>query len=210
MTEVELLRTAAMAAEYVSSIDDRRVAPDDTALAALAAFDEPLSDHGIDTAATLQLLHEYGSPATVASTGPHYYGFVMGATLPVALASSWLAASWDQNTALPAMSPVGAKLHDVVRRWLVELLHLPAETGMAFVTGATVANASCLAAARDALLAGVGWDVQENGLFGAPDIPVVIAITPVADVPTTRILNQRSRSAGVLVARRSWPCSTTG
>ncbi len=69
---------------------------------------------------------------------------------------------------------MGAKLHDVVRRWLVELLHLPAETGMAFVTGATVANASRLAAARDALLAGVGWDVQESGLFDAPDIPVVI------------------------------------
>ncbi len=103
-----------------------------------------------------------------------YFGFVNGATYPVALGSSWLVSAWDQNTALPVMSPVAAKLHDVVEGWLVDLLGLPAGTGVAFVTGATVANASCLAAARDALLAELGWDVQSDGLFGAPEIQVVI------------------------------------
>jgi glutamate/tyrosine decarboxylase-like PLP-dependent enzyme len=92
----------------------------------------------------------------------------------VALGTSWLVSSWDQNAALPVMSPVAAKLHDVVRGWLVDVLHLPAGTGVSFVSGATVANAACLAAARDALLAGLGWDVQSDGLFGAPEIQVVV------------------------------------
>ena len=171
----DLLRAAsAMAGEYASSVDDRRVAPDAEALAALAAFDEPLPDDGADELATLRLLHDVGSPATVATAGRRYFGFVNGATYPVALGSSWLVSAWDQNTALPVMSPVAAKLHDVVRGWLIDLLRLPAGTGVAFVTGATVANASCLAAARDTLLARLDWDVQSDGLFGAPEISVVV------------------------------------
>ncbi len=165
---------SAMALEYAASVDGRRVAPDGQALAALAAFDEPLPDVGLDELATLRLLHDVGSPATVATTGRRYFGFVNGATYPVALGSSWLVSAWDQNTALPVMSPVAAKLHDVVEGWLVDLLGLPADTGVAFVTGATVANASCLAAARDALLARLGWDVQSDGLFGAPELQVVV------------------------------------
>ena len=82
--------------------------------------------------------------------------------------------AWDQNAGLSVMSPVATKLHEVVRRWLVDLLGLPADTGVAFVTGATVANAACLAAARDALLATLGWDVQSEGLFGAPPLDVVV------------------------------------
>jgi glutamate/tyrosine decarboxylase-like PLP-dependent enzyme len=167
-----LATTAALS--YAATVDDRRVAPDDQAVAALSAFDEPLPDVGADASATLRMLNDVGSPATVATTGRHYFGFVNGATYPVALGSSWLVSSWDQNAALPVMSPIAAKLHDVASGWLVDLLHLPADTGVAFVTGATVANASCLAAARDALLAGVGWDVQADGLFGAPEIDVVV------------------------------------
>ncbi len=174
-SDVDVLHAAIAAAlEYAASIDGRRVAPDGQAVAALAAFDEPLPDVGRDELETLQLLHDVGSPATVASTGARYFGFVNGATYPVALGSSWLVSAWDQNTALPVMSPVAATLHDVVEGWLVDLLGLPAGTGVAFVTGATVANASCLAAARDALLAERGWDVQSDGLFGAPEIQVVI------------------------------------
>ena len=97
-----------------------------------------------------------------------------GATHPVALGSSWLVSAWDQNTALPVMSPVAATAARRRPGWLVDLLGLPAGTGVAFVTGATVANASCLAAARDALLAQLGWDVQSDGLFGAPEIQVVV------------------------------------
>ena len=163
-----------MAVDYSLTVDDRRVSPDSHALASLAAFDEPLPDAGTDALGTVRMLHEAGSPATVATAGAHYYGFVIGGAHPVALGSSWLASAWDQNTALPVMSPVAAKLHEVVRGWLVDLLHLPADTGVAFVTGATVANASCLAAGRDAVLAGLGWDSQADGLFGAPEFDVVI------------------------------------
>jgi glutamate/tyrosine decarboxylase-like PLP-dependent enzyme len=171
----DLLRAAAaMAVEYAASVDSRRATPEAHALEGLAAFDEPLPDGGADARATLQLLDAAGSPATMASTGAHYFGFVTGATYPVALGSSWLVSAWDQNAALPVMSPVAAALHDVVARWLVDLLRLPAGTGVAFVTGATVANASCLAAARDAILAGMGWDVQRDGLFGAPAFDVVV------------------------------------
>jgi glutamate/tyrosine decarboxylase-like PLP-dependent enzyme len=171
----DVLHAAAVAAlEYVTSVDHRRVVPDAQALAALASFDEGLPDVGADPLSTLRLLHDVGSPATVATTGRRYFGFVIGAAYPVAQASSWLSSAWDQNAALPVMSPVAAKLHDVVRDWLVDLLRLPADTAVAFVTGATVANASCLAAGRDALLARLGWDAQADGLFGAPAFDVVI------------------------------------
>jgi glutamate/tyrosine decarboxylase-like PLP-dependent enzyme len=170
-----LLEAAAAAAlDYAASVDNRRVTPDAAAVAALEAFDEPLPDVGADALATLRLLDEVGSPATVASTGGRYFGFVIGATYPAALGSAWLACAWDQNAALPVTPPVALKLHSVVRGWLVDLLGLPVDTGVAFVTGATVANAACLAAARDALLAQRGWDVQADGLFGAPPLEVVI------------------------------------
>jgi glutamate/tyrosine decarboxylase-like PLP-dependent enzyme len=171
----ELLEAAAeRAIAYATTVDARRVAPDDAALAGLAAFDEPLPERGSEPVDVLRLLDTAGSPATVANTGPDYFGFVTGGTHPAALASAWLAAAWDQNAGLPVMSPVAAKLYDVVNAWLVDLLHLPAGSGVAFVSGATVANAACLAAARDALLRGVGWDVQSQGLFGAPPVTVVV------------------------------------
>lgn len=165
---------AAAALAYARSIDDRRVFPDADAVAALSAFDEPLPEAGIDAAETISLLAEVGGPATVASTGPSYFGFVTGGTHPAALGAAWLADAWDQNAALPAMSPVASRLQDVTRHWLLDVLGLPDDAGVAFVTGATVANASCLAAARDALLAAQGWNVPDDGLFGAPPIEVVV------------------------------------
>jgi glutamate/tyrosine decarboxylase-like PLP-dependent enzyme len=173
--EPDALETAAAAAlAYARSVDDRRVFPDDDAIASLAAFDESLPEEGTDPAETIRLLDAVGGPATVASTGPSYFGFVIGGTHPAALGAAWLADAWDQNAALPVMSPVASKLHDVTRGWLVDLLGLPAETGVAYVTGATVANASGLAAARDALLAKQGWDASNDGLFGAPPVDVVV------------------------------------
>ena len=168
MDETRLLEdAAARALAYARTVDERRVFPDATALDALAGFAEPLPEHGESAAATLRMLDELGSPGTVASTGADYFGFVTGGTLPAALGASWLATSWDQNAALPIMSPVAAAIHDVVRRWLVDLLGLPADSAVSFVTGATVANAAGLAAGRDAVLATLGWDVQHDGLFGS-------------------------------------------
>ena len=170
-----LLRAAsAMAVGYADTVDGRRVAPDPAAVAALAAFDEPLPETGLDPLATLRLLDEVGGPATVASTGARYFGFVTGGSHPVAQGAAALTAAWDQNAALPVMSPVAARVYDVVAGWLVDLLGLPAGTRPVFVSGATVANAACLAAGRDAVLAGLGWDVQSDGLFGAPPIEVVV------------------------------------
>jgi glutamate/tyrosine decarboxylase-like PLP-dependent enzyme len=171
----ELLRTASeLAISYAAAVDTRAVHATPSALAGLAAFDEPFPEHGLDAAATLQFLNDHGSAATVATTGPNYYGFVNGATYPVALGASFLTNSWDQNSALPVMSPVASAVYDVTRRWLLDALKHSDETEIAFVTGATVANATGLAAARDALLADVGWDSQANGLFGAPEITVII------------------------------------
>jgi glutamate/tyrosine decarboxylase-like PLP-dependent enzyme len=165
---------AGRARRYLAGLDDRRVAPDDAALAALGSFAEPLPESPQDPAATLALLDEAGSPATVASAGGRYFGFVVGGSLPIALAASWLSTAWDQNAALPVMSPVAARLHEVVTGWLAELLGLPAGTAAAFVTGAAMANTAALTAARDQQLARAGWDVQADGLFGAPELAVVV------------------------------------
>ena len=164
----------AAALGYTRSVDDRRVFPDDDAIKGLASFDEPITDSGHDAADTIRLLAEVGGAATVASTGPSYFGFVTGGAHPAALGASWVADAWDQNAALPVMSPVASKLYDVARAWLLDVLGLPREAGVAFVTGATVANASCLAAARDALLAARGWDAPNEGLFGATPLDVVV------------------------------------
>ncbi len=172
----ELLHTAAaMAVAYAEGVDEReRVSPGVDAIAALEGFDEELPDDGTAAADTLRLLDGVGGPASMATTGARYFGFVNGAVLPVALGAAWIAAAWDQNAALPVMSPVASTLHEVASRWLVDVLRLPAGTGAAFVSGATVANASCLAAARDELARRAGWDVQSDGLFGAPPISVVV------------------------------------
>ena len=169
-----LATTAARAIAYVAGVEDRRVAPDDAALARLGELGGALPEGPSDPGEVLRLLAEVGGPATMASTGSHYYGFVNGATHPAALGASFLASAWDQNAALPVMSPVAAVLHDVTRRWLVELFGLSPAADVAYLTGATVANASCLAVARDELSMLAGWDVQRDGLFGAPPIQVVI------------------------------------
>ena len=174
MDELSAVRDAAeRALAYASTVDERRVFPDDGAIGALAGLGGPLPDGPTDAAEVLELLAGIGGAATVANTGPDYYGFVTGATHPAALGAAFLAAAWDQNAALPVMSPVAAAIHDVTREWLVDLLGLRDETDVVYVTGATVANAACLAAARDALLAEVGWDAPTQGLFGAPPIQVV-------------------------------------
>src|SRR5262249_57311298 len=109
-----------------------------------------------------------GWPAPVPGGGPGSFGSVPGGALPVARAAAWLPAAWDQNAGLSVMSPAASLLNGVALRWVTELLGLPAGTGGGFVTGATMANATCLAAARDAVLSRHGWDAAGHGLVGAP------------------------------------------
>jgi glutamate/tyrosine decarboxylase-like PLP-dependent enzyme len=120
------------------------------------------------------MLDHFGSPATVATAAGRYFGFVIGGSLPAALAANWLAGAWDQNAAMQVMSPVAAKLEEIVLAWMVDLLGLPLGSGAGFVTGTTMANFTALAAARTALLQRAGWNVEEDGLFGAPPIQVVV------------------------------------
>lgn len=173
-TERLLQSAAQRSAAYLAGIGDRSVAPSPEAVAALARFDLPLPRAGVEPEQVLALLDEVGSPATMAMAGPRFFGFVIGGSLPVSLAAHWLATAWDQNTGLFRVTPGTATLETVALRWLLDLFHLPADAGGAFVTGATVANFVGLAAARHAVLRQVGWDVEADGLFGAPPITVVV------------------------------------
>jgi glutamate/tyrosine decarboxylase-like PLP-dependent enzyme len=158
---------------YLDGLPTRPVAPRADAVAALRRLEQPLPATAGDPAATLALLDEAVSPATMAMAGPRFFGFVIGGSLPVALAANWLAGAWDQNTGLYNSTPGVAHLEQVALRWLVELLGLPPETAGGFVTGATVANFTALAAARHSVLEKAGWNVEADGLFGAPAITVV-------------------------------------
>jgi glutamate/tyrosine decarboxylase-like PLP-dependent enzyme len=170
-----LLHLAAeTAARYLENLEDRRVAPSPEDLAGLAELDEPLPEAPMEAACVLERLDRIGSPATMGMAGPRYFGFVIGGSLPAALAANWLAGAWDQCPGLFAASPIGTVLEEVCLRWLLDVLKLPAGSGGAFVTGATVANFSALAAARHSVLARHGWDVEADGLFGAPPITVVV------------------------------------
>ena len=168
------MEAARRACAYLEGLEGRAVYPAPAALANLGAFDEPLPDGPLDPLQTLALLDGAGSPATVASASGRYFGFVIGGSLPAPLAANVLAAAWDQNAGLAAASPVAARLEDVALRWMVELLGLPEGTGAGFVSGATMANFSGLAAARHAVLRQAGWDAEAQGLFGAPPITVIV------------------------------------
>ena len=171
----ELLQQASQrATAYLESLESRRVSPDAAAIRRLSELDRPFPLEGLDPSVVLRLLDEIGSPATVASAGGRFFGFVIGGSLPASLASQWLAAAWDQNAGLKAGSPIGAKLEEVSLRWLLDALDLPRESAAGFVTGATMANFTALAAARHALLRRRNWDVEAQGLLGAPQIKVVV------------------------------------
>jgi glutamate/tyrosine decarboxylase-like PLP-dependent enzyme len=170
-----LVETADRADRYIAELANRRVAPLPADIARLEILGGPLPQLPSDPSEVLALLDDVGSPATVATAGGRYFGFVTGGSLPAALAANWLAGAWDQNVAMRVMSPVAAKLEEIVLEWMVDLLGLPSGSGAGFVTGTTMANFSALAAARTALLKRAGWDVEEDGLFGAPPIHVVVS-----------------------------------
>jgi glutamate/tyrosine decarboxylase-like PLP-dependent enzyme len=158
---------------YLDGLSTRRVSPSKEAVAALAAFDVPLQSHAIPACDVIAELDDLGSNATMAMAGPRFFGFVIGGSLPVALAANWLATAWDQNTGLYNATPGTSHIEHVALRWLLDVLRLPAECAGAFVTGTTVAHITALAAARHAVLERAGWDVEANGLFGAPEVTVI-------------------------------------
>jgi glutamate/tyrosine decarboxylase-like PLP-dependent enzyme len=174
MPENLLKDVASRATRYLDGVAQRRVFPSPDALRDLQEFSVELQEEPLDPAKVLAELDTLGSPATVACTGGRYFGFVTGGALPATLAANMLAAAWDQNAGLELGSPLNAHLEKVCRGWLVSLLGLPEQTEVGFVTGATMANFTGLAAARHSVLRAQGWDVEAQGLFGAPPITVVV------------------------------------
>jgi glutamate/tyrosine decarboxylase-like PLP-dependent enzyme len=165
---------AKRASRYLESLNTRSVAPEGEAVAALSRFDQALPNHISSAESVLAELDEIGSPATMASAGGRLFGFVTGGALPATVAANWLATTWDQNAGLVVTSPANAALERVALRWLKDIFRLPLQSAGGFVTSATAANFSALAAARHALLARAGWDVEAQGLFGAPPLTVVV------------------------------------
>ncbi|MCE9524166.1 MAG: aspartate aminotransferase family protein [Alphaproteobacteria bacterium] len=176
MDEFSLIADAdARGLAYLRGAAAQRVFPDAAALNALRRFEESFPTEGFSDAQTLALLDEIGSPATVVSNGPRYFGFVIGATLPAAAAAERLAVAWDQCASSFDGSPVAATIEKVAARWVLEALDLPRESAVGFGTSATACGLTCLATARRALLARAGWDFDNDGLSGAPEIRVVVS-----------------------------------
>ena len=168
-----LKRTADLALEFLATLPERPVGQPVNYAEMLERMGGALPVEGEDSLQVIERLVEAASPGLVATAGPRYFGFVIGGAHPASLAADWLAATWDQNAGAYVLSPAAAAAEEIVRRWLVELFGLSPEMSLGFTTGGTMANFTALAAARCALLRSVGWNVEEQGLFGAPAITVV-------------------------------------
>jgi glutamate/tyrosine decarboxylase-like PLP-dependent enzyme len=169
-----LLHAAAEhAARHLEADAERPVRPDAGSEALLRAFGGPLPGRGEDPRAVLDRLVERAEPGLIGITGPRFFGFVAGGSLPAALAADWMAVAWDQNTGLAAPTPATSAIEEVAGGWLKEVLGLPRDASFAFVTGCQMAHVTALAAARHRVLARAGWDVEHDGLTGAPPIRVL-------------------------------------
>jgi glutamate/tyrosine decarboxylase-like PLP-dependent enzyme len=167
------LRTAAAHAErFLETVEERPVAATATATEVRETLGGPLPDRGADPDEVIDLLARGADPGIVASAGPRHFGFVIGGALPAALAADWLVSAWDQCAAFHSLSPAAAAIEQIAAGWSLELMGLPATAGVGFVTGGQAANTTCLAAARHAVLAAAGWDVEGQGLIGAPPVTV--------------------------------------
>jgi glutamate/tyrosine decarboxylase-like PLP-dependent enzyme len=175
-TTADLLREAAKrAAGYLVGLSARHAGPQPGSIERLMqALEGPLPENPGRGDEILAFLDDYGSPATVASAGGRYFGFVTGGALPATLAAQYLAAAWDQNSFSYTSSPAIAGFETAALRWVKQALGLPMSAEGALVTGATMANLTCLAAARHRVLAARDWDVERQGLFGAPPITVIV------------------------------------
>jgi glutamate/tyrosine decarboxylase-like PLP-dependent enzyme len=163
-----------LALEFLEGLRCRRVCATASVEDVRAVLREPLPETGIPPERVIAALAEAAEPGLVATSGPRFLGFVIGGTLPVAIAADWLTSAWDQNAGGHAASPAAAVVEEVAGAWLLDLLGLPRTASIGFVTGGQMATFTCLAAARHAVLDEVGWDVAERGLIGAPRVHVVV------------------------------------
>jgi glutamate/tyrosine decarboxylase-like PLP-dependent enzyme len=175
MSSRDLLRRAAdLAADFLESLPERPVGIPVPVEEMRAALGGELPAAGESAERVLERLVEKADPGIVASAGPRYFGFVVGGSLPVAVAADWMTSTWDQNASFYVLSPANSVAEETAGRWLADLFGLPSGVSFGFVTGCQAANFSAIAAARHFLLARAGWDVEKRGLFGAPEIEVVL------------------------------------
>ena len=172
--DAALDRAAQHAKQWLASIPDRQVGPLQSADEILMRLGGPLPETGQNAVAVVDELANGAEPGLMASQSGRFFGWVMGGTLPAALASDWLVSAWDQNAGLRFATPSVVAVEEAAGRWVLELLGLPLTADVGFVTGATMANFAGLAAARSAVLGRVGWDVNVDGLTGAPAVHLLV------------------------------------
>src|SRR6516164_9152786 len=168
-----LERTARHAAAFVDSLETRRIAPASGLDELRAALGRPLPDRPTAPDRVVDELVRDAGDGLLASGSGRFFGWVIGGSLPAALAADWLTAAWDQNAAIHACGPAEAVIEEVAGSWLKRLFGLPDTASFAFVTGTQMAHLTCLGAARHRLLKRAGWDVEEQGFAGAPAIRIV-------------------------------------
>jgi glutamate/tyrosine decarboxylase-like PLP-dependent enzyme len=195
-----LSAAAQHARDFLDSLDDRPVAARVDAAGVRAALGGPLPEHGEDPTAVVDALAAGVEPGLVATAGPRHFGFVIGGALPAALAADWLVSAWDQNAAFHALSPAAAAIEEITSAWAVDVLGLPTQAGVGFVTGGQGANTTCLAAARHAVLAKAGWDVESDGLIGAPPVRIFCGAQAHATIDTALRLLGLGGNTAVRVA----------
>tara|TARA_R110002051_G_scaffold91370_2_gene160696 strand:- start:15893 stop:17266 length:1374 start_codon:yes stop_codon:yes gene_type:complete len=161
------------AKEYLESVFERNVYPTEQALYNLDKFNESMPQDSTNANDVLDFLNQYGSPATVTTTGARYFGFVSGGAIPVSLAAKVISTFWDQAPAMHVLSPIGSTLETVVEKWLKEIFNLPESTVAGFVSGTSTANFCGLAAARFRLLSNLNWNINDKGLYNAPQLRIV-------------------------------------
>ena len=172
--EALLVNIAGHAAAYRDGAGARSAAPERTYAQMLERFDQPMPDEGLPTPAVIDELRARVEGGLANMTGPRFFGWVIGASAPAGLAADWLTSAWAQNTGNAHATPAAAACEEIAGRWIVDLLGLPAESSVGFVTGGTMANFTGLAAGRNEVLRRAGWDVESDGLIGAPPIHVVV------------------------------------
>jgi glutamate/tyrosine decarboxylase-like PLP-dependent enzyme len=171
--EAVLERAYAHARAWLASMPDRNIPPRRTADELLASLGGPLPEGPSDPAAVVDLLAESIEPGLMAMPSGRFFGWVIGGTLPAALGADWLTSAWDQNSGMRFATPGTAAAEEAAAAWLLDLLGLPAAADVGFVTGATMANFTGLAAGRQQVLADAGWDLDRFGLTGAPRVRVL-------------------------------------